>query len=355
MGFFGGAIKGFYQSVKRVFADNGSPRVQTDAFGNVELASHNRAVGALQTLEVAPDAASRQPVTVRASAILTAAFVVSAEIPTGGLAFFAGIGVYTRGAVGGAPSLYFELARTVLGVDYWYPLSQQEANVLVAGSDGYLQTQGVNITTTSKTAAAEAFPMIVPLNGADKIRISSREIGVPATPGTLAVYGGFQNRCTLPPPATDSKAFEIASNSLRQQEINPLSEQHLTELLVNSAVLNNATYYYPSAAGGIQDGYKDLSFDFALIGNAAGPTTITMTIEGSNDSAWTLPKDITRAGYLVTNPAAGGAASYAAAGAVTTSGILDFDELNTKYWRVKIVVNAANNCTARIWVRRKAL
>lgn len=252
--------------------------------------------------------------------------------------------------------MYIELARTVAGVDYWYPLSQQEANVLVAGSDGYLQTQGINVTFTPKTANAESFLMIAPLNGADKIRISSREIGVPATPGTLAVYGGFQNRCTLPQPATDSKAYEVASNSLRQQEVNPLSEQAITEQLLRTTGQASGTYYYPSSAGAAMLGYAHLSIDFQLYAIDAGDS-LTLTVEATDDDVSPYWHDITRAGYLVNNPAAGGAASYVAAGAgVTTAGILDFDFLNSKLYRVKlVVVDADADADAIIYSRKRAL
>lgn len=149
-------------------------------------------------------------------------------------------------------------------------------------------------------------------------------------------------------------AYVAATNVFRFQETNPLSAQYVSELLVSSAALQG-TLYYPSAAGAAMAGYKDLSIDWYLLGNAAGPTTITLTLEATSDDVTPFWHDVTRSGYLVTNPAAGGAASYASVGAVAADGILDWDELNVKLYRVKIVVNAANNCTARIYSRRKAL
>jgi len=156
-------------------------------------------------------------------------------------------------------------------------------------------------------------------------------------------------------PQADSKAYVSATNCYRQQETNPLSAQYVSELMVSSAVLQSGAspFYYPSTLGAAMAGYKDVSFDFYLVGNA-GPATITMTVEATSDDVTPYWHDVSLAGYeLVTN--AVGVASYAAAGAVTTQGIWDFEGLNVKLYRVKIVVSAAFNCTARIYSRRKAL
>ena len=151
------------------------------------------------------------------------------------------------------------------------------------------------------------------------------------------------------------KAYTIGTDSIRVEEINPLSQQFVSELLVSSAVLQSGAspFYYPSTAGAAAAGFKDISFDYYLLGNA-GPATITMTIEGTSDDVTPFWHGITMAGYnLPTNAA--GAASYASVGAVALDGMLDFDEYNGKLIRVKTVVSAAFNCTARIYMRRKAL
>jgi len=151
------------------------------------------------------------------------------------------------------------------------------------------------------------------------------------------------------------KAYVVATDSLRTEEINPLSQQYVSELLVSSTTLSNATYYYPSTAGMAIAGFKDVSFDFYLLGNNAGPTTVTMTIEGTSDDVTPYWHDsITPAGFELVTNATGAASFISPSGAVVSHGILDFDEYNGKLIRVKIVVSAANNCTARIYARRKA-
>src|SRR4030042_1923677 len=149
-----------------------------------------------------------------------------------------------------------------------------------------------------------------------------------------------------------SKAYTIGTDSIRTEEINPPSQQYASELLVSSAVLNNATYYYPSTTGAAMAGFKDVSFDYYLLGNA-GPATITQTIEGTSDDVTPYWHGITMAGYNLGTDATGGV-SFAAVCAVVVDGILDFDEYNAKFIRVKIVVSAAFNCTARIYMRRKS-
>lgn len=155
------------------------------------------------------------------------------------------------------------------------------------------------------------------------------------------------------------RAYVSGTDSNRVSETNHLSAQYVSELLVSSAalVVAGSPYYYPSAAGGAQAGFKDISFDFYLVGNAGGAgTTITMTVEATSDDVTPYWHDVTMAGYeLVTN--AIGVGSYAAVGAAVSQGILDFDELNVKLWRIKLVVSGvgAQNCTARIYSRRKAL
>jgi hypothetical protein len=148
------------------------------------------------------------------------------------------------------------------------------------------------------------------------------------------------------------KAYVAGTDSLRTEEINPLSQQYVSELLVSTTNLAIAVYYYPSAAGAAMAGYKDVSFDYFLVGGVG--TTLTMTIEGTSDDVTPYWHDITQAGYnLGTNAA--GSASFVAGPGVTTQGILDFDEYNAKLIRVKLDVAGGALNTERIRMRRKAL
>ncbi len=149
-------------------------------------------------------------------------------------------------------------------------------------------------------------------------------------------------------------AYVAATNVFRFQETNPLSAQYVSELLVSTAALAaGGTTYYPSALGMAIAGYKDWSIDFYMLGGAA--TTVTLTVQGWSDDVTPYQQDITRAGYLVTNPGAGGLAAYATAPTGTLAGILDFDELNVRYARITIVTSAGANSTLRLYSRRKAL
>jgi hypothetical protein len=88
--------------------------------------------------------------------------------------------------------------------------------------------------------------------------------------------------------------------------------------------------------------YRDLSLEMTLSANAV------VTIEAANDFAFAVPKDITKSGSdLITN--SNGFTSFTA-----QSALLDFDNLNVTYVRVKLVISNPVN-SAVIVARRKAL
>jgi len=148
------------------------------------------------------------------------------------------------------------------------------------------------------------------------------------------------------------KAYVVATDSLRTEEINPLSQQFVSEVLVNTTNLAAATYYYPSTAGAAMAGFKDCSFDFYMVGGAG--TTLTITVEATSNIVTPYWHDVTPAGYeLVTN--ATGAASFIAAPAGTSQGILDYDELDANLIRLKLVVAGGALNTVVFYMRRKAL
>lgn len=137
--------------------------------------------------------------------------------------------------------------------------------------------------------------------------------------------------------------YDYGSNANRTEEVDPLNQQYAEEELIDTTNIPMGTYYYPSSAGALMGGYKDLSIGFELSGG------VTMTMEATLDDA-AVPdwRDITKAGFeLYTNT--NNNASY-----IDTGGILDYDNLNVKKWRVKIVTSDGTNAV-QLHTRRKAL
>ena len=154
-------------------------------------------------------------------------------------------------------------------------------------------------------------------------------------------------------------SYNWLTRSLRAEEINPTSQQYSEQCLAAALSLAAGTTYYPSANGMSMGGFKDLGTEFVLATTGAGDS-IVLTLEATNDT--TVPpaagswQDVTLAGYdLMTGAMA--APPFTAAGAASTVyGIVDWDNLNCRLFRVKIVVvKALNNSTLTIWTRQKAL
>ena len=114
--------------------------------------------------------------------------------------------------------------------------------------------------------------------------------------------------------------------------------------LVNTDNIAAATYYYPSSSGQTMDHYKDLSLEFVVSGG------VTLTVEGMTDDDdvsgdWI---DITKAGYNLKDNSVGNASF------VDVSGLLDFDNVNVRKYRVKVVTSDGSN-HVQVHARRKAL
>ncbi len=74
--------------------------------------------------------------------------------------------------------------------------------------------------------------------------------------------------------------YTPGTTSNRAEEIDPLPSKKLLDDLVDTTDISAATHYYPSATGGIMDGFTDYSLTGKLI-DADG--TLTLTLEVSND------------------------------------------------------------------------
>lgn len=149
----------------------------------------------------------------------------------------------------------------------------------------------------------------------------------------------------------ESKSFDSVTDADKVFPIRDETDQ-FTEpdvLLAAASLATTAGTYYPSATGYNMNGYRNISFEWSLVSGVTG--TVTLTFEASNDTPFPAsPRNITLAGYeLVIN---GHAASYTANTGATTSGIIDFDNINTKYVRAKLVVANLAAGAVRIVARR---
>lgn len=142
-------------------------------------------------------------------------------------------------------------------------------------------------------------------------------------------------------------------------ESNPLSQQYVEQELANALSLAAGTTYYPSSAGMAMGGYKDLGVDVLLATTGAGDS-IVVTLEATNDTtnppaagSWV---DITLAGWDLNTGAALAPPMTAAGAAGAYNKVVDWDNLNTRRFRFKVVVvKAVNNSTLSLWIRQKAL
>lgn len=132
--------------------------------------------------------------------------------------------------------------------------------------------------------------------------------------------------------------YDAALDAVRTFETAPLNYYFVTETLVNATNQAVATYYYSTNV----DNYKDISFEIEVSAN------VLVTVEASNAVAFTVPKDITKAG----NELVSGASGFVN----LTNGnyVLDFDDINISYLRIKAVIGNATN-SLKVVCRKKAL
>ncbi len=107
--------------------------------------------------------------------------------------------------------------------------------------------------------------------------------------------------------------------------------------LVDTTNIAANTYYYPSSSGMAMVGYKDFSLTGKMIDAAA---TSTLTVEGTNDEVLAGADWIQVWGYDTKNNTLVNSVAVVSG---TTTFAWDFDNLNYKYVRVKLVTGDGTN------------
>lgn len=142
--------------------------------------------------------------------------------------------------------------------------------------------------------------------------------------------------------------YTWATNSIRTEEIDPLSSHYLNESLVDTTNVSAATHYYPGATGDSMDGYADLSLSGKFI-DADG--TLTLTLEVMNDEDTSSGDWIQAYFYDDKN-------DVNVNSLTVTNGTLTFlcsaNNCNFRYYRWVVVASGATN-TVILKQRKKAL
>ena len=228
------------------------------------------------------------------------------------------LGVYGP-AMDGAPAYNYPVE--IGGVD-----GDGNIQSLLVNADGYLMTSTVISIELSNETEGRVF------DGADATGIKPVIVsGVDADGYSQSILISGDGELSI-------RGYDAPADAVRTFETAPVNTTFLLETLVDDVDQSVDTYYYIIT----MDNYKDLSLEFELSLNA------TMTVEISNDIAFTTPKDITLSGNELTT----GTNGYA--NFVNADGVLDFDNLNVTYVRVVLDIDNATN-TAKIIARKKAL
>lgn len=135
--------------------------------------------------------------------------------------------------------------------------------------------------------------------------------------------------------------YDYATEKIGISESDPLDEHYVAEELIDDTNLAADTYYYPSSDGFELGNFKDISVQFGL----SGGVTFTVEAKIDNSTDWL---DITKAGCEL-NTDTSGNASF-----VDTDGILQFENLNVRNVRYKIVTSDTTNAL-QLHHRKKSL
>ena len=139
-----------------------------------------------------------------------------------------------------------------------------------------------------------------------------------------------------------------STNSNRSEEISPINLAVLEENFIDTTNVAAGTNYYPSSLGRAMLGYKDFSITGSFI-DADG--TITWSVEATNDEDPVTADWIQIYGYDAKNNTTVNSMTF------TNSSMTfawDFDNLNYRFVRVKVVNDGATN-TFILKSRMKAL
>lgn len=201
------------------------------------------------------------------------------------------------------------------------------AQKLIVNPDGYLLTSTV---------------VSVEIDNEAEGRVLDGEIGTSIKPvivSGISIGDGYSKALSVGPEGRIiTEGYDASADVIRTFESAPLNTTFLLEELVDASNLAVDTYYYLISL----NNYKDLSLEMEISAN------IVVTIEGSNNVLFTTPKLITLAGHNLVQGTSG-FASF-----TNQNLILDYDDINLSYVRVKAVVSNATN-TLKIVTRKKAL
>ncbi len=129
------------------------------------------------------------------------------------------------------------------------------------------------------------------------------------------------------------RSYDSATSANKGFLIRDVSDQYVSETLIDTTNVGAATNYYPSTAGISMDGYKNLTIQAQISGG------VTATIEATNDDAaspdWI---DITDSLYNWTTAGTRYSASW-----VDTNFLFDLTNCNWKNVRIKSITSDATN------------
>lgn len=225
----------------------------------------------------------------------------------------------------------------------------------------------------------------------DKTPMVSQDDAITAGVGTIGLVTMLEARTALPTavaqgdaarPIADlygrqmGAAFELASQSDRTGEIRPLNNKYITGTeFHDTTIADNVSHYWPSEAGALMDSWKDWDAQLYVIGGLEGENSAKIDVYMEVSSGMEIGDtrywdDASLSGYVVgsmTTPAdeeqtireLGETSLISSTGTTAASRVIDFDNLNIKYWRLRYIVTLFDpdddNAEFHVTPRRKAL